>query len=87
METQLRAKELALEGATIAFFAVALAGMLAGAENHIAVLRALGAGVGVAFAGRFPARVLLGALEPAPPPEPEAPAGEGRRQAGRQRPA
>jgi len=70
MEKQLRAKELALEGATIAFFVVALAGMLAGAEGYIAVLRAVGAGVAVVFFGRFPAHVLLTALEPAPPQEP-----------------
>ena len=71
MVKQLRAKELALEGATILFFVVALAGMLAGAESYIAILRALGAGIAVAYAGRFPAHVLLRALEPAPAPEPE----------------
>jgi len=82
---ELRAKELALECALLAFFIVALAGMLAGAENHIAVLRGLGAGALVAFAGRFPARLVLEAAEPSEEtPEdrgraPAAPAQPGRR--------
>ena len=64
MDKDLRAKELALEGALVVFLATALVGVVAGAEQHVAVLRALVAGVVVAFAGRLPVRVLLGALEP-----------------------
>ncbi len=71
MQTKLRAKELALEGAIVVFLAVALLGIAAGAEHYVAVVRALVAGVAVAFVGRLPARVLVAALE-----APERDAGE-----------
>jgi hypothetical protein len=66
MEKESRAKEIALESAVLVFLAVALAGVLAGAEAYVAALRALGAGALVAFGGRFPARVVLEAIEPPP---------------------
>jgi hypothetical protein len=59
-----RAKELALEAATLAFFLVALAGLAAGAEAYVAALRGLGAAALVAFGSRFPIRVALEALAP-----------------------
>ena len=64
MERDLRAKELALTGALLAFFAVALLGLAAGAESHIAALRGVAASAAVAVFGRFPARVFLDALQP-----------------------
>ena len=64
MVSNLRARELALHGATIVFFLVALAGIASGAESHVAVLRALAAGVGVAYVGRWPLGVLAAALDP-----------------------
>ena len=48
MQTKLKAKELALEGAIVVFLAVALLGIAAGAEHYVAVVRALVAGVLVA---------------------------------------
>lgn len=62
MESKLRAKELALEAAVVAFLGIALLGIAAGAEHHVAVWRGLLAGVLVAFAGRVPAQVALAAL-------------------------
>ena len=59
-----QARVLALEGAVVVFFVVALIAIAAGAESHIAVLRALAAGGLIAFAGPFPARVFLEAIEP-----------------------
>jgi len=71
MNVELRAKELALECSIVIFFLVALAGILVGAESHIAVLRGLGAGALVVFGGRFPARILIEATA-APEDEPQA---------------
>ena len=83
MNIELRAKELALECSVVVFFLVALAGILVGAESHIAVLRGLGAGALVVFAGRFPARILIEATladqEDPQAGEPDAPAAQTRR--------
>lgn len=57
-----RARLLALEGATVCFFAVTVLGLVAGAEGHVAALRGLVGGALVAFAGPFPIRVVLDAL-------------------------
>jgi len=65
MARDLKAKEWALEAALIVFPAVALIGVLAGAELYVAVLRALAAGVAVAFLGRIPALMLIKASEAA----------------------
>lgn len=62
METDFRARELALEGATLVFLAIAAVGLLAGAESHVAILKAAVAGVVVAVAGRLPLRILLAAM-------------------------
>lgn len=86
MARELKAKELALEGALVVFLAVALVGIWAGAEQHVAVFRALLAGIAVAFVGRLPARVLLAAFDAhkreqeakETPVEPQAPAHERR---------
>jgi len=67
MDNEPRARELALEGAVLVFFVVALVGLGAGAESYIAVLRGAGAAALVAYLGRFPARVVLEAMAvPAP---------------------
>lgn len=84
MERKLRAKELALEAAVVVFLGVALLGIAAGAEHHVAVWRALLAGVLVAFAGRVPAHVILAALE-AREPEAEEPAEPAAEAPGRPR--
>ncbi|MFP4058110.1 MAG: hypothetical protein ACLF0G_14680 [Candidatus Brocadiia bacterium] len=64
MDKDWRAREMALEAAVVVFFLVALAGLAAGAEAYVASLRAVAAAAAVVFVGRFPARVLLDALEP-----------------------
>jgi len=72
MATRLKAKELALEGAVLVFFLVALVGILAGADSHAAVLRGLAAAVATAYVGRLPAQALLAALQPPAQPEGES---------------
>lgn len=76
MEQDFKAKELALTAATLAFFLVAVLGIIAGAEAYIAALRGLAASAVVAFAGRFPARVLLDAMEPPAPESSATPAAQ-----------
>lgn len=61
---ELKAKEWALECSVVVLFIVALAGIVAGAEPYVAVLRGAAAAVVVAFGGRFPARVVIEAMAP-----------------------
>ena len=68
MSNEPRAKELALEGAVVVFFVTALLGLLTGTAHHVAALRGLAAGALVAFAGPFPLRILLDAIEHPEPP-------------------
>ena len=72
---ELKAKEWALECSILVLFIVALAGILAGAETYVAVLRGAAAAAVVAVAGRFPARVAIEALEATQPAEAPAQAG------------
>jgi len=69
---ELKAKEWALECSVLVLFVVALAGILAGAEAYVAVLRGAAAAAVVAVVGRFPARVAIEALEPPETGEPQA---------------
>jgi hypothetical protein len=73
MELECRAKELALTAAMFAFFVVAVLGIVSGAEGYVAALRGLAASAVVTYAGRFPARILLDALEPPAQQEEAAP--------------
>jgi len=69
---ELKAKEWALECSVLVLFVVALAGILAGAEAYVAVLRGAAAAAVVAVVGRFPARVAIEALESPERGKPEA---------------
>ena len=69
---ELKAKEWALECSVLVLFVVALAGILAGAEAYVAVLRGAAAAAVVAVVGRFPARVAIEALEPPERGEPQS---------------